>query len=110
MAPKPDDTRADPTDPATGEPGSQQSLLEAIERLGQDIRDLPAKLRVTLSPDDHRSIFEGLHGLFEKAGAFQPPDDQHKEPGEEHDDQEREDGHDRQPGKDSLARRMFGHS
>jgi len=37
------------------------------------MRDLPGKLAVTLRDDDVNKLAEGVHGFFERAGAFEKP-------------------------------------
>lgn len=102
--------RQSPPDPAPApEPSPEPSPSWAAD-LKRAIDELPGRLKVTLSDQDHRSIFEGLHGLFEQSGAFEKhPEPASGKPGQPGAPSEPASG---EPGpgeeQESLARRLFG--
>lgn len=102
-APKLPENQPAPMPPAD-EPSWAVSLRDVIEQL-------PSKLQATLTEDDHRSIAEHVHGLFEASGAFASKEDE-----KDDEDKDEEKGKDAEnptkddppQARDSLARRWFG--
>ncbi len=77
----PDDTQ--PTEPAQP---TEQPPVEApawASELTQTIRDLPGKLKASISDDDKSGIAEAVHGLFERSGAFEREAEQQQQQNEQ---------------------------
>lgn len=66
---EPEQPPAEPETPPVDEPAWAANLRGAIDGLGQQL----AGLKATVTDDDRRGIAEGVHELFERAGAFKPP-------------------------------------
>lgn len=77
----PDPPKPDDNNPPTPEPAPRNDPTPPAEPpqwaadLSREIRELPGKLRASITDDDKSSIAEHVHGLFERSGAFVTPGD-----------------------------------
>lgn len=99
----PEPPEAPPVAPASpDEPEWSVKLRESIEAL-------PGKLKAFVSDDDKRGIAEHVHGLFERSGAFHPPEkDPETPPADEPPGPPPKPDRPPREGKDSIAYRLFG--
>jgi hypothetical protein len=65
----PDDESTETT--TTPPPAAPVDPPQWASELATAIRELPGKLRATLTDDDRSQIAEAVHGLFERSGAFE---------------------------------------
>ena len=90
-------TVPDPDENVTAEQSAKPAQFPHEEpawaaALRQKIEDLPGKLQATLRDEDVSKLAEGVHGLFERSGAFEPAqksdsaEDETDEAGEEAND------------------------
>lgn len=104
--PEPDPTPApEPDKPPDSEPSWVTDLKGSLDRFGQRID----ALAVTLTDDDKRGIAEGVHELFERAGAFirEPANDEPDDkPGEGSPEDRQPPESDKPPDKQTLAERI----